>query len=142
MNYPKSFIRVCQVVLIVMLVHVLGAVLINWLYNLSTNILVSHPWSQLFHVLFYVPVWIGLALFQQGWRFRYAQDWRARVGSVLVSTVIVGMTALVIWMNLPFLPFGFLAFLGAILTSLFYECIFYIPSILLAYLISWLLKYF
>ena len=143
MKYPKWFTRLCAVVLVVMLVHVLGAVVINWVYNITTNNFVSNPLGQFAHIFFYVPVWIGLEIFRQVLRFLSSKKWQIRLGSVIVIAVILLMNVILVSSNLWCLEFlGFFPFLGGLLTSLFFECAYYIPSILGAYLISWLLKLF
>lgn len=142
MKYPKIYIRICRVVLVVMLVHVLGAVLINWAYNIITDIRVSDPLGQFAHIFFYVPVWIGLEIYRQVLRFLSSKKWQIRLGSVIVIAVILMMNVILVCVNLRYLELlGFFPFLGALLTSLFFDCAYYIPSILGAYLISWFLKF-
>lgn len=124
-----------------MIVHVFGAVLINWLYNVVTNHLVSNPLGQVAHIFFYIPIWMCLEICRQGLTFFSSNRWQIRTGSVIVIAVIILMNILLVNSNLRVLDeLGLFPFLGALLTSLFFDCFYYIPGILGAYLISWFLK--
>ena len=142
MNYPKLYVRICQAVFVIMIVHVFGAVFINGLYNIMTNNLISNPLGQFAHIFFYVPVWIGLEIYRQGLRFLSSGQWQIRLGSVIVIAVILLMNVILVAVNLRvFDLLGFYPFLGSLLTSLFFDCIYYVPCILGAYLVAWFLKF-
>lgn len=140
MNNSVKFIKLCRFIFVLMLIHVIGAVIINWMYNIITEHYVSHPFSQLAHIFLYLPVWIGIELYRQYLDFINADKLVTRITCMIISCVLVIVNIALICMNLWALEYGFMPFLGSLLTSLFSRCWFYLPSILMTYLISWILR--
>lgn len=125
-----------KLVFIIGVVHV-AIVAVIYRYFVSDG---PTPLIAIANFVFYLPVLVLLEIFRLALLYSEGSVLTEKVMSVILIVLQLVCNVSLYIMNLHYLPMGVLVFTTQVVASLFGQCWFYIPAMLVGYAVDWILR--